>query len=103
MNELTKNLLIWAVIAFVLIAVFSKFSVPNQPNSQLSYSEFINRVKEKSVKSVQIKGQTIIGKTAEGSTFTTYSPPDDPQLVNDLLSNNVMVEAAPLLHLHRYQ
>ncbi|MGB0846715.1 MAG: ATP-dependent zinc metalloprotease FtsH [Thiolinea sp.] len=95
MNELTKNLLIWAVIAFVLIAVFSKFSVPNQANDKLSYSEFISRVKEKSVKSVQIKGQTIIGKTSDGNTFTTYSPPDDPQLVNDLLSNDVRVEAAP--------
>jgi cell division protease FtsH len=95
MNELTKNLLIWAVIAFVLIAVFSKFSAPTQPPSQLSYSEFIQSVRNNSVKEVDIKGQTIIGTTANGTKFTTYSPPDDPQLVNDLLANNVKVKAAP--------
>ncbi len=94
MNELTKNLLIWAVIAFVLIAVFSRFSVPNQTANKLSYSEFISQVRDNSVKSVEIKGQTIIGTTTGGSTFTTYSPPDDPQLVNDLLANGVQVEAA---------
>ncbi|PIE00466.1 MAG: ATP-dependent zinc metalloprotease FtsH [Thiothrix nivea] len=95
MNELTKNLLIWAVIAFVLIAVFSKFSAPTQPPSQLSYSEFIQSVRESAVKEVDIKGQTIVGTTANGTKFTTYSPPDDPQLVNDLLANNVKVRAAP--------
>ena len=94
MNELTKNLLIWAVIAFVLIAVFSRFSVPNQTANRLSYSEFISQVRDKSVKSVEIKGQTIVGTTTGGRTFTTYSPPDDPQLVNDLLANGVQVEAA---------
>ncbi|MEZ5536795.1 MAG: ATP-dependent zinc metalloprotease FtsH [Thiolinea sp.] len=95
MNELTKNLLIWAVIAFVLIAVFSKFSAPTQTSSQLSYSEFIQSVRNNSVKEVDIRGQTIIGTTANGTKFTTYSPPDDPQLVNDLLANNVTVKAAP--------
>ncbi len=95
MNELTKNLLIWAVIAFVLIAVFSKFSAPTQSASQLSYSEFIQSVRNNAVKEVDIKGQTITGTTANGAKFTTYSPPDDPQLVNDLLANNVKVKAAP--------
>nr|CAA6803812.1 MAG: Cell division protein FtsH (EC [uncultured Thiotrichaceae bacterium] len=95
MNELTKNLLIWAVIAFVLIAVFSKFSAPTQSASQLSYSDFIQSVRSDSVKEVDIKGQTITGVTTNGAPFTTYSPPDDPQLVNDLLANNVKVKAAP--------
>nr|HPQ94885.1 ATP-dependent zinc metalloprotease FtsH [Thiolinea sp.] len=95
MNELTKNLLIWAVIAFVLIAVFSKFSVPTQAAASLSYSEFIDSVKSGSVKEVEIKGQKIIGLTANGGRFTTYSPPDDPELVNDLLGHGVVVNAAP--------
>jgi len=95
LNELTKNLLIWAVIAFVLIAVFSKFSGPAQQAPAQSYSEFLQNVRNGAVEQVDIKGQTITGVTTSGSRFTTYSPPDDPQLVSDLLANNVKVNAVP--------
>lgn len=95
MNDLTKNLLIWAVIAFVLIAVFSKFSVqPGHQASAISYSEFLQSVRSKNVKEVDIRGQKIVGITASGERFTTYSPPDDPQMVSDLLANDVKVTAA---------
>ena len=95
MNDLTKNLLIWAVIAFVLIAVFSKFSVqPGHQASAISYSEFLQNVRSKNVKEVDIRGQKIIGITTNGERFTTYTPPDDPQMVSDLLANNVKVTAA---------
>lgn len=96
MNDLTKNLLIWAVIAFVLIAVFSKFSVqPGNQASVASYSEFLESVRSKNVKEVEIRGQKIIGVTTGGERFTTYMPPDDPGMMNDLLNNGVKVNAAP--------
>ena len=95
MNDLTKNLLIWAVIAFVLIAVFSKFSVqPGHQASAMSYSDFLQNVRSKNVKEVDIRGQKIIGVTTNGERFTTYTPPDDPQMVSDLLANDVKVTAA---------
>lgn len=95
MNDLTKNLLIWVVIALVLIAVFSKFSAPNQPSAALSYSEFIYKVRNQAVKEVDIRGQTITGRTTTGDKFVTYSPPNDPKMVDDLLANNVTVRSAP--------
>ena len=94
MNDLTKNLLIWAVIAFVLIAVFSKFSVPTPQASSIPYSEFLNNVHNGGVKEVEIKGQTIVGLTSNDDKFVTYSPPDDPQLVADLLKYNVKFQAS---------
>ncbi|MEN9500923.1 MAG: ATP-dependent zinc metalloprotease FtsH [Pseudomonadota bacterium] len=93
MNDLTKNLLIWAVIAFVLIAVFSKFSVPAQPAASVPYSDFLINVHNSAVKEVEIKGQTIIGTTNSGEKFVTYSPPDDPKLVDDLMKYNVKFQA----------
>ncbi|PID49750.1 MAG: ATP-dependent zinc metalloprotease FtsH [Proteobacteria bacterium] len=95
MNDLTKNLLIWAVIAFVMIAVFSRFSAPTQMAPGWSYSEFLNNVRNGSVKEVNIQGQKIIGRTTNGERFSTYTPPDDPQMVSDLLANNVVVKAEP--------
>ena len=94
MNDLTKNLLIWAVIAFVLIAVFSKFSVPTQPATSVPYSDFLNNVHNGAVKDVEIKGQTIVGTTSSGDKFVTYSPPNDPKLVDDLVKYNVKFQAS---------
>nr|WP_033407212.1 ATP-dependent zinc metalloprotease FtsH [Thiolinea disciformis] len=95
MNDLTKNLLIWAVIAFVMIAVFSKFSAPVQSATTVSYSEFINSARSGAIKEVDIRGQKIIGKTQDGVPFMTYMPPDDPQMITDLLAHKVVVNAAP--------
>lgn len=95
MNDLTKNLLIWAVIAFVLIAVFSKFSVPTPPASSVPYSDFLNSVHDGGVKEVEIKGQKIIGFDSNNNRFVTYSPPNDPKLVDDLVKYNVKFQASP--------
>lgn len=95
LNDLTKNLLIWVVIAFVLIVVFSKFSTTTQPGAVLSYSEFIQNVRNHAVREVDIRGQKITGITVNGERFVTYSPPNDPKMVDDLLANNVKFKAAP--------
>lgn len=95
MNDLTKNLLIWAVIAFVLITVFSKFSAPVQPSASVPYSEFLANVRNGVVKEVEIKGQKIVGVDGSGAKFVSYAPPNDPELVNDLVKNKVKFQAAP--------
>lgn len=95
MNDLTKNLLIWAVIAFVLIAVFSKFSVPAQPTTVVPYSDFLTNVRNGGVKNVEIKGQKIIGTDGNNASFVTYSPPNDAKLVDDLVANKVTFKASP--------
>ncbi len=95
MNDLTKNLLIWAVIAFVLIAVFSKFSVPAQPMTTVPYSDFLSNVRSGGVKDVEIRGQKIIGTDGSNARFVTYSPPNDAKLVDDLVANNVKFQASP--------
>jgi len=95
LNDLSKNLLIWAVIAFVLIAVFSKFSAPVQSSSAVPYSEFLSSVHNGTVKEVEIRGQKIIGLDGNGGKFVTYSPPNDPKLVDDLVKHNVKFQASP--------
>ena len=94
MNDLAKNLILWVVIAVVLMTVFNGFQqgvgVRPQP---LSYSQFINEVKQGHVDEVYIKGNTIEG-VIQGRKFTTYAP-NDPKLVDELLLNNVEIQAAP--------
>jgi len=81
----------WVVIALVLVAVFSKFNVPTAQSTGLSYSDFVKRVENKSVKEVVISGQTVTGVSSSGEKFQTYAPYNDPKMIDELLVNNVKI------------
>ncbi len=93
MNNLTKNLIMWLVIAMVLMAVFNNF-VPNSktPERNIDYSTFIAEVEQGNVERVSIDGQSIVIRMHTGEYFVTHSP-GDPGLVGDLLKNGVKIEA----------
>ena len=91
MNDLNKNIVMWVVIALVLVAVFSKFNVPQSQTQGLSYSDFVKRVESKNVKEVEISGQVVSGIGSSGEKFQTYAPYNDPKMIDELLLNNVKV------------
>ncbi|NLW05668.1 MAG: AAA family ATPase, partial [Pseudomonadaceae bacterium] len=92
MNDMAKNLILWLVIAAVLLTVFNSFNVETTPNTT-NYSQFVSEVQQKRVKKVVIDGYDIFGERVDGSRFQTIRPAaDDPRLMDDLLSNNVLVE-----------
>ena len=91
MNDLNKNIVMWVVIALVLVAVFSKFNVPTEQSTGLSYSDFVKRVENKSVKEVDISGQVVTGISSSGEKFQTYAPYNDPKMIDELLLNNVKI------------
>jgi cell division protease FtsH len=91
LNDLNKNIVMWVVIALVLVAVFSKFNVPTTQSTGLSYSDFVKRVENKSVKEVVISGQTVTGVSSSGDKFQTYAPYNDPKMIDELLLNNVKI------------
>ena len=93
MNNLTKNLILWLVIAMVLMAVFNNFAPDgSSPNQRVDYSTFLNEVREGRVERVTIQGTTIYATTTSGQAFMTIAP-DDRGLVGDLIENGVEIEA----------
>ena len=88
-----KNILLWLVLGSVLASLFGQFSVKDETN-EISYSQFIQNVKQGNVSSVKIAGSNISGVTAIGEKFDTYSP-GDLGLMGDLLNNGVSVQATP--------
>ena len=62
MNDVAKNILLWAVIAVILLSVFSNFSKQSTTQAPLSYSTFIQMVKSGEVAQVTIDGRDIKGK-----------------------------------------
>ncbi len=95
LNDLAKNLVLWAVIAVVLLSVFSNFSKQAGNTQTLPYSTYIQMVKSNQVAQVTIEGREIKGKTNTGSIFQTYSPEtSNTAMIGDLLDNNVEITAA---------
>ena len=88
-----KNLLLWLVLGSVLTSIFSQFEV-NEQKSEVTYSQFIQSVKQGDVSEVTIAGSSISGVGAGGERFSTYSP-GDLGLMGDLLDNGVNVVAKP--------
>jgi len=88
-----KNILLWLVLGSVLASLFGQFKVTDNTN-EISYSQFIQSVKQGNVSSVKIAGSQISGVTALGEEFDTYSP-GDLGLMGDLLNNGVSVQATP--------
>ncbi|MEL0102226.1 MAG: ATP-dependent zinc metalloprotease FtsH [Gammaproteobacteria bacterium] len=96
MNDMLKNMLVWIVIAVVIMSVFNNFVPQKESSINLSYSEFINQVKDNQIESVLIEadGKTISGTYKNGTTFLTYGL-NDPKLVDDLLTNNIEILTEP--------
>ena len=92
MNDMAKNILLWVIIAVVLMSVFNNFGPPTPRAQSLAYSDFIADVKAGRVQNVVIDGRVVKGQLASGESFSTYTP-NDPEMINDLLSNGVQVKA----------
>jgi cell division protease FtsH len=92
LSDLVKNLLLWVVIAIVLMTVFNNFAPQTPGRQSVNYSDFIGDVQQGQIQRVEIEGHTVRGVRTDGSLFTTQTPPDDPKMVDDLLSNKVDVK-----------
>ena len=93
MSNLTKNLILWLVIAMVLMAVFNNFAPQNSRNDrEINYSTFLEEVKQGRIEQVTIEGRAINARSYNGESIVSYSP-GDPDLVNDLLKAGVAIRA----------
>jgi len=91
LNDMTKNIVLWLVIAGVLYVVAS--SINTQPTQQmLNYSAFIDNVENGNVDQVTIGDTRISGEMNDGTRFETVKPPAmDTNLIPTLIQNEVEV------------
>ncbi len=96
MNDLFKNIFLWAIIAIILVSVFSNFNFNANSNVQrLSYTQFLAQVNQDKIKAVSITNENINGTLDNGQAFTTYMPLPDPYVLSDLLKHNIDVVGKP--------
>ncbi|MBA5249022.1 MAG: ATP-dependent zinc metalloprotease FtsH [Gammaproteobacteria bacterium] len=88
-----KNLLFWLVLGSIASSLYSQFQT-DEKSDDITYSQFIQSVKQGDISEVTIAGNNITGVGVGGEEFATYSP-GDLGLMGDLLDNGVNVVAKP--------
>ncbi len=95
MSEIIKNLIMWAIVAFVLLSVFQNFSSNTQTSSEVPYSQFLQLAESGTIQTVVFEGN-IIEWTRNGEQFVTYNPEtDNTALIGLLDRTGVLIEARP--------
>ena len=99
-NPWFSKLAVWLVIALVLFTVFKQFDTRGQAgNGYLAYSDFLDEVRGKRIKSATIQegqgGTEIIATTTDDRKVRTNATYLDRGLVGDLIANNVKFDVKP--------
>lgn len=96
MNDTIKTILLWMVAGIILVSVFNIFGPRREPEQRVSYSTFMNEVRQGNVSSVTITDQDVTGVMQNNKVFTTYLPiSNDTQLLKELLDKGVNVKGRP--------
>ncbi|WP_281558668.1 ATP-dependent zinc metalloprotease FtsH [Thalassomonas sp. RHCl1] len=91
MSDMAKNLILWLVIAVVLMSVFQSFTPGNSNEHQVSYTRFVNDLRQGQVRDVTVDRSGVIkGSKRSGESFVTMVPGGyDKDLINDLVKQGV--------------
>ena len=92
MNDLMKNFVVWALIALAVLVLFSQFVPRSGPVAEVSYSSFLEEVRNGRIETVVLQGDTISGTRKDRSTFELYNPEtDNTALIGTLAKANVSI------------
>ena len=96
MNDMVKNLILWAVVAVVMMTVYQGFN-STTAGTTTDYTTFIGDVENNQV--IQTKfnetGEILVTKK-DGTKYSTVLPIplEDKEILNDLLKQKVKIEGA---------
>ena len=89
MSELSKNVLVFIVVAVVMMSVFQNFGSLNTGQLQRQdYSDFLNQVRTGQIERVEFQGDRITYGSREPLSFYTISPETDNNALIGLLEDN---------------
>ncbi len=99
-NQWFSKVAVWLVIALVLFTVFKQFDRSAIQNGQIGYSDFLEEVRGKRIKSVQLQegagGSTEIrARTSDDKELRTTATYLDRGLIGDLINNSVKFDVKP--------
>ena len=99
-NQWFSKVAVWLVVALVLFTVFKQFDRATTAGNQIGYSDFLEEVRAKRIKSVTLQdsgggGTEIIAVTSDDKRLRSTATMLDRGLVGDMINNGVKFDVKP--------
>jgi len=94
-KSLFRMWVLWAIIAVVLILVFSNFNTHQPTTTTYSYSQFVQAVNKGDISKVSVQDRTLTGTTKDNQQFTTYLPAQNEAIINQMIQKGASVKLEP--------
>lgn len=91
MKKFFITVVMFAAIGLVVSSVFNRSAPQYDPHYEISYSDFIEDVRNNVVTEVDIDGNYVDGKRNNGTRFSTYNP-NDSRMIDELLEYGVKIK-----------
>ncbi len=95
LNTFYKNLSLWLVIGIVVIFLFNIFNKPKTNIPEITYTDFINYIKQGEVAKVTIEDENVMGQFVNDVAFRSAIPIGDQDIFSLLKEHNVTVKIKP--------
>ena len=95
MSAFYKNMALIMLFVVVSVLIFNLFNPVSQTAVQIPFSDVMDKIASNDVNDVTIKGTEMFGNYKTGKSFKTNLP-DYPDLVKDLRSKGVKINAEPV-------
>jgi cell division protease FtsH len=94
LNSTLKSLLFWMVLVLVVVLIWNFSASFQQRDSEITFSDFIEKVNGNLVAQVTVTGNELTGLyKADNQAFRTIAPPQYEGLANKLIEKGVNVKA----------
>jgi cell division protease FtsH len=101
LNRTKKYMNLWIIIALVMIALFNHLEKRSGPETNISYTEFLDMVGAGEIRELVMQGQVIFGSAADGRRFKVFTP-RDINLLTILKQQGVEIRVKPPAKPARY-
>lgn len=91
LNQHYRHAVFWLLFIFLFFILYGAFKGPPEHASQVSYSEFLQKVEKGEVASVEIEGSTITSVLKDDGVKQTTTAPKHDDLIELLRKGNVTI------------
>ncbi len=92
MGQFSRNAIFWVIVLILCVSLFGVFRGQTENAQELSYSDFLEKVEQKKIRSVEMEDNSITGDYVNLTTkFHTTAPQSDDHLIELLRKSNVEI------------
>jgi cell division protease FtsH len=94
-QQFYRNMALWVVILVMILLLVTMLRQTETEPPQLAYSDFLAKIENESIESVEIEEGNITGRLTDGASFRTFAPVVSDELISRLHDKNVEIVARP--------